>query len=265
MRASDVLRRLDVINRGFSGYNTSNALSVLPQVFAPPSPGGPALKYLVKPRPISPGYARGLTAGPTADVDKFILFGANDAAVQLPTNFQHVPIVRYKANLIRIINHPIITAHKPKIFLVTPPPLDQIRVTVLDMANGHPAAARQTKTSAAYSETVRQVVAEHPGVTLIDLHKAVMERAIEKTPGFDPKGPALGDPEGGVRGYLEHLLPDGLHLSAESYRIFYDLVRPHVGTEWAGTPDEQRVGYVLPDWRDASWLEEDAHLKGKSK
>lgn len=178
-----------------------------------------------------------------------------------------MPIDRYKANLTRIITHPIIAAHKPKIFLVTPPPLDQIRVTVLDTANGHPAAARQTKISAAYSDTVRQVAAEHPGVTLIDLYKAIMDRAIEKTPGFDATKagqPALGDPEGGVRGYLEHLLPDGLHLSAESYRIFYDLIRPHVGAEWAGTRDEDRVGFVLPDWRDAPWLEEDAHLKGKS-
>jgi lysophospholipase L1-like esterase len=183
----------------------------------------------------------------------------------LPTNFQHVPLDRYKENLARIINHPHITAHKPKIFLVTPPPLDQIRVTVLDTAYGHPAAARQTKISAAYSEAVRQVAAQHPGVTLIDLHKAIMDVAVAKTPGFDPsKGPALGDPEGGVRGYLEHLLPDGLHLSTESYRIFYDLVRPHVGAEWAGTKDLDRVGYVLPDWRDAPWPEEDSHLRGKS-
>jgi hypothetical protein len=91
-----------------------------------------------------------------------------------------------------------------------------------------------------------------------------MERAIEKTPGFNRNGPPLGDPEGGVRGYLEHLVPDGLHLSAEGYRIFYDLVSPHLGAEWAGTPDEDRVGYALPDWRDAPWLAEDAHLKGKS-
>jgi hypothetical protein len=45
--APEVLRRFDVVNRGFSGYNTSNALSVLPQIFAPPTPGGPELKYLV--------------------------------------------------------------------------------------------------------------------------------------------------------------------------------------------------------------------------
>ncbi|KAK4106553.1 SGNH hydrolase [Parathielavia hyrcaniae] len=238
---AQVMRRLDVVNRGFSGYNTSNALSILPKVFAPPGSGVPELEYL------------------------FILFGANDAAVPLPTNFQHVPLGKYKANLTRIVNHPTITAHKPKTFIITPPPLDEIRVTVLDRGNGHPAAARRTKISTAYSQAAREVAAENPGVTLIDLHKALMDTAIAKTPGFDPKGrPALGDTEGGVRGYLEHLLPDGLHLSPESYRILYDLVRPHVGTEWAGTRDEERVGYALPDWRDAPWLEEDSHLRGKS-
>ena len=195
---------------------------------------------------------------------KLILLGANDACVPLPTNFQHVPLDKYKENLTRILNHPIIAAHNPKIFLVTPPPLDEIRVTALDLANGHPAAARQTKVSAAYSEAVREVAAKHPGVTLIDLQKALMDRAIEKTPGFDREGPPLGDPESGVRGYLEELLPDGLHLSSESYRIFYALVRPHIGSEWAGTEEADRVAYVLPDWRQAPWLSEDSHLSGKS-
>lgn len=140
-----------------------------------------------------------------------------------------------------------------------------MRVTVLDKGNGHATAVRQTKNSAAYSEAARQVAAENAGVTLIDLQKALMDRAIEMTPEFDPsKGHALGDPACGMRGYLEHLLPDGLHLSAEAYRIFYELVRPHVGAEWAGTKDEDKVGFVLPDWRDAPWLEEDKHLMGKS-
>lgn len=215
----------------------------------------PAIKYLV---------SSVLLTVIVADLGQFILFGANDACVPLPTNHQHVPLDRYKANLARILRHPNVTAHKPKIFLVTPPPLDQIRITELDLANGHPAATRQTKVSAAYSEAARQVAAENPGVMLIDLWKALMDRAIARTPGFDPNGPALGDPDGGVRGYLAQLLPDGLHLSPESYRIFYDLVRSHVGAEWAGTPEQDRAAYVLPDWRAAPWLDEDAYLKGPS-
>lgn len=291
------------MNRGLSGYNTSNGLKLLPEIFPAPTPGGPRLEYLVRFPPHNPSFlpqppipssfskspirpplppplpVLGLKdCGPcpfrhpwlraatrradwltTCPPSQFILFGANDACVPLPTNFQHVPIDKYKANLVRILTHPNIVAHKPKIFLVTPPPLDEIRVTALDLASGHPSAMRHTKNSAAYSAVVREVAAEQ-GVTLIDLCKAIMDAAIAKTPDFDPTTGVLGDPETGVRGYLEHLLPDGLHLSSEAYRIFYDLVRPHVGSEWAGTDDALKVGFVLPEWRVAPWLDEDAHL-----
>lgn len=195
---------------------------------------------------------------------QFVLFGANDACVPLPTNFQHVPLDKFKENLARIVTHPNILAHKPKIFLITPPPLDEIRLTVLDLAAGHHKATRHARVSSTYSDAVRQVAAEQ-GVTLVDLWKALMDRAIEKTPAYDPRGPALGDPEGGIRGHLEALLPDGLHLSSESYRIFYDLVRPLVGTEWADKPEEDRFGWVLPEWRSAPWLDEDSHLRQRAQ
>lgn len=41
------VRGLDVVNRGFSGYNTKNALELLPQIFLPPSPTNPRIEYLV--------------------------------------------------------------------------------------------------------------------------------------------------------------------------------------------------------------------------
>jgi len=233
---AQVLRRFDVVNRGLSGYNTSNALKVLPQIFAPPVEGGPKLAYL------------------------FVLLGANDACRPLAVDNQHVPLDRYKENLRRIVTHPHITAHKPKIFIVTPPPLDEIRMDEVDRAAGHGGALRSAKTSAAYSDAARAVAVETAGVTLVDLYRALMDAAVANTPGFtpDPNGPALGDPACGQRGYLEQLLPDGLHLSTEAYRIFYhDLVRPLVGSEWAGTPAEDKVGYVFPEWRDAPWMDED--------
>ncbi|KAK1781568.1 SGNH hydrolase-type esterase domain-containing protein [Copromyces sp. CBS 386.78] len=225
----EVLRRFDVVNRGLSGYNTSNALKLLPQIISPPGPGVPKLAYLRK---------------------KFILLGANDAALPRPVNNQHVPLDKYKQNLVSIITHPNIAAHNPKIFLVTPPPLDELKRSEVDLG------VRKHCVSASYSEAVRQVAAEN-SVGLIDLWKALMYLAISKTPGFDSSKGNLGDPETGERGHLESLLPDGLHLSAEAFRVFYDVVKPHLGQEWEGTNDEERVGYVLPDWKVAPWLEED--------
>lgn len=45
----DCLRRYDVVNRGFSGYNTSQALKILENLFPEPGPGTPKMEYLVSP------------------------------------------------------------------------------------------------------------------------------------------------------------------------------------------------------------------------
>ncbi|KAI1484129.1 SGNH hydrolase [Daldinia eschscholtzii] len=214
---SQCMRHLDVINRGFSGYNTKNALQLLPQIFLPPSPSNPRIEYLL------------------------VLLGANDACIDIPTNTQGIPIEQYKENLTKIITHEYIVAHNPKILLVTPPPIDEIRITELDLALGHPQATRQAAVSAAYSETARKVAAEIPGVVLIDLQKAILDKAISLTADFDSSGPPLGYP-GGKRGALEQLLPDGLHMSGEAYKVLFDIVKPHIG------PFPEKKG-VFPDWR----------------
>ncbi|KAI2472060.1 SGNH hydrolase [Annulohypoxylon bovei var. microspora] len=211
------IRYLDVVNRGFSGWNTKNALGLLPQIFLPPSPSNPKIEYLL------------------------VLLGANDACLPIPTNTQGVPIDQYKENLIKIITHDHIKAHNPKILLVTPPPIDEIRVTEIDLAMGHAQATRQAAVSAAFSETVRKVAEEIPGVVLVDLQKAILDKAISLTADFDASGPPLGYP-GGKRGALEQLLPDGLHMSGEAYKVFFDIVKQHIGP----FPQGQTV---FPEWR----------------
>ncbi|KAI1816819.1 SGNH hydrolase [Poronia punctata] len=210
------MRRLDVVNRGLSGYNTKNALQVLPQIFLPPSRTTPPIKYLL------------------------VLFGANDACLPIPTSSQGVPIDQYKENLIKILTHDVIKAHKPQILLVTPPPLDEIKSYEVDLEIGHKEPCRKAAISAQYSEVARQVATEVPGVVLVDLQKAIMEKAISLTPDYDPSGPPLGYAEGGKRGALKQLLPDGLHMSGEAYKVFFDIVKPHIKM-----PEE----FVHPDWR----------------
>jgi lysophospholipase L1-like esterase len=180
---------------------------------------------------------------------QLVLLGANDAVRPLPTTSQHVPIEDFKKNLTKIVTHPVITAHNPKILLVTPPPLDEIRVTKLDLDYGHPEAQRHSKISANYSEKVREIAKEVPGVVLVDLWQAIMDEAITTAPEFKAGGPWLGDPECGLQGGLAELLPDGLHMNGSAYKVFYKTVLPHIGQEWEGLADEDRSGYVLPDWR----------------
>jgi lysophospholipase L1-like esterase len=177
---------------------------------------------------------------------KLVLLGANDACRPLRTTCQHVPMKQYRENLAEIITHPNITAHDPTILLVTPPPVDQIRIHEVDTREyGHEEATRYSSITAEYSQTAREVAAEIPGVVLIDLWKGLMDHAISKTPGFAAAGQLLGSPECGQQGGLKDLLPDGLHLSGEAYKIFLDLILPHIML-----PSGETEGYLFPGWKE---------------
>ncbi|RIA97946.1 SGNH hydrolase-type esterase domain-containing protein [Glomus cerebriforme] len=103
---SSYIRKLDVLNRGFSGYNTELAKHLLPHLL-------PKKNNLIQ----NPKVFL-LT----------IFFGANDAAI--PPSVQHVTLERYEENLrqmIDIIKNPDSPYHSPetRILLITPPPLDE--------------------------------------------------------------------------------------------------------------------------------------------
>lgn len=178
-----------------------------------------------------------------------MLLGANDAALPLPTTSQHIPIDQYKQNLIKIINHPSIKAQNPKILLVTPPPLNEIKLKQVDMRCGHSRATRSSATTASYAEKAREVARENPGVVLVDLWQALMDKAISMTPqDYTKGGPWLGSPENGKQGGLETLLPDGLHMNCEAYKVLYEQLKCRIGEEWDPQDRTNKTGYVFPDW-----------------
>ncbi|PFH60867.1 hypothetical protein XA68_10180 [Ophiocordyceps unilateralis] len=190
-----------------------------------------------------------------------MLFGANDAVLPLPTTCQHVPMDEYERNLRAMIRHPRIAAHKAKVLLVTPPPVDELKLAKLDVDAGHASATRSFGTSAAYSERARAVARdsmkegrggiEEEDVVLIDLWQALMDEAMAMAPQHQqPGGPWLGSPENGKAGGLEQLLPDGLHMGGAGYKVLYELIRPHIGREWTG--QETEAGFVLPGWRQVN-------------
>jgi len=103
--ASAYVRKLDVINRGLSGYQTDWAIPVLEQILAKQH------EQLHVPK------VQLLT----------IWYGANDAA-PLPSS-QHVPRDRFKANLIHLVDmvkSPTSAYYSPhtRIILITPPPVN---------------------------------------------------------------------------------------------------------------------------------------------
>ncbi|KAL0356097.1 UNVERIFIED_CONTAM: GDSL esterase/lipase [Sesamum radiatum] len=92
-------RKVDVVLRGYSGYNTRWALFMLNQIF-----------------PLG-------SAKPPAAVT--IFFGANDAArLEGTGKRQHVPVEEYKENLRKMIQHIKSGSPNTLVVLITPPPID---------------------------------------------------------------------------------------------------------------------------------------------
>lgn len=102
--ASDYPRSADVLNRGYSGYNTKMAVDLLPSIFPTGSGSDQNVLFCT------------------------VFFGANDAA--LPGERQHVPLEDYAKNLATIVNTIRGTTTKSSsdnkfpIILITPPPFD---------------------------------------------------------------------------------------------------------------------------------------------
>ena len=107
-------RRADVLNRGFSGYNTRHALDLVPRVF------GPKVKNDVVPA---------VEGGDNKDLlFCTIFFGANDAA--LPGEGQHVPLDEYEKNIDQlVVQIRERSSQRLPILLMTPPPVDEVKLT----------------------------------------------------------------------------------------------------------------------------------------
>lgn len=107
--ADAYLRRVDVVNRGYSGYNTRWALHVLNGVF--------------------PTTAAAAAAAPAVPRLVTVFFGANDASLQAVNPAQHVPLQEFVENQRAIVKHiqdaTKGASHPTRVLLITPPPVHE--------------------------------------------------------------------------------------------------------------------------------------------
>ena len=135
-------RRADILNRGFSGYNTRQALDILPRVF--------------------PTKCENLGSHSVAFCTVF--FGANDAA--LPGERQHVPLEEYRENLIKIISsiRKNVGAGSNRItipiILITPPPVNSDQWDSYCMDNFKSKSLRSNESAWNYRNVVKDVGTE---------------------------------------------------------------------------------------------------------
>ena len=86
--------------------------------------------------------------------------------------------------------------------IVVPPPVDDQAHEAYERTKNRP-VLRTAKTSKQYSDGARQI-AQKLGLKWVDLYNLLAENRKD--------------------GSLAHLLPDGLHLNAIAYKIFYEEV-----------------------------------------
>ncbi|KAI9313724.1 SGNH hydrolase-type esterase domain-containing protein [Dichotomocladium elegans] len=152
--ANAYARKRDVMNRGFSGYNTRWALPVWRQIM-------PTVKYQRE----TPAKIELAT----------IFLGANDAALSFSP--QHIPLEEYKSNLRDMISmvqspdSPYFNADM-RLIVITPPPLNESQWR----ENCDGPLNRNYETTKAYAEAARQV-AKEKGVVVADLWTRIVQLA----------------------------------------------------------------------------------------
>jgi len=210
-------RKLDVINRGLSGYNTEWTIPVFEQTFAKKEeqPHVPAVRLLT------------------------IWFGANDACLRQSP--QHVPIDKFAANLshmIQLLRDPKSPYYSPAprthILLITPPPVDEA-ARAKDLGSRDPPLEvdRTFDNTKAYANAVQEI-GEKEGVPVVDAWTLIWEAAKQ-----DPKE-------------LPKFLPDGLHLNADAYGLVYEGILKAITEHWPEIHFDN-LPPVFPAWDAINW------------
>jgi len=205
-------RKLDVLNRGLSGYNTEWALPIFERCLVPhpksDEPGMPKIRLLT------------------------IWFGANDSC--LPHSPQHVPLPIFSSNLeklVSMIHSPESRYYSPstRIILLSPPPVNTYqRRADLESRNPPLVLDRNFETTRTYAAAVEKV-ALAKGVGFVDVWTELWE--------------ACNKNEAALSKYLI----DGLHLNKEGYWVAYDALMKKIGEIYPEVhPDN--VPFVFPPW-----------------
>jgi len=151
--------KVDIINRGFSGYTTRIARLLLDKVL-----------------PLGDTSSTSVLA-PTPSLVT-IFFGANDASK--PPSIQHVPIDEYTSNLREIVDRA--KQASPHVVLITCPPFESSMWRIFCEANQKPnnPETRTNEIAGQYAERVIQV-AKEKSVPYIDLWNTMQKESDWRT------------------------------------------------------------------------------------
>jgi lysophospholipase L1-like esterase len=157
----------------------------------------------------------------------YVFFGANDASLPEAPNKQHVSIPEYKQNLETIITHPLVVAHKPRIILVAPPPINE-HSTML--TNPGVELARVAATTKTYAEATCEL-GDKLGVPVVNLWKVFMAKT-GWTDSWNPDEPLPGSMSVAQHDVLVELLSDGTASHNQLLSLILTELRPAFQPCW---------------------------------
>lgn len=116
---------------------------------------------------------------------------------------QHVPLDEYKKNLKAILEHSSVVAQKPRLILLTPPPVNEYQLEEAELVLGFKDPLRSAEHTKKYADAGRQVGAEL-GVVVLDVWSTFMAKA-----GWKEGEQLVGSKKVARNEVLEKLLNDG--------------------------------------------------------
>jgi len=208
-------RKLDVINRGFSSFNTELGIPIFEQCFAKQN----EQQHVPKVRLLT------------------IWLGGNDASLE-PAR-QHVPLPKFISNLthlVRMLTSPSSPHYSPitKIILITPPPVNTYQWEVELRARDPPQILdREFTRTRMYAEAVVSV-GRQENIPVVDAWNAMFDAA-----GKDERA-------------LDQFLRDGLHPNAAGYEIVYKAVINTISEIYPELHYE-KLRMVFSPWAEINW------------
>lgn len=209
------IRRADIINRGFSGYNTEHALRVFPKIFSKEQCKNTILFTL--------------------------FFGANDSGTNVE---QAVPLETYQANMQKLISMAVeVLPETCPVVVITPPPCHEamclVRRQNINLGPNHYPTLTQTYRNACLDviTAYQQNGAPAAGrVYALDLWEAILGSS------WDASSAAFADT---VKAYL----CDGLHLNARGNDLLFNQLKALIQEK---RPDllPERLASIGPFWAE---------------
>ncbi|KAJ3076954.1 hypothetical protein HDU98_010230 [Podochytrium sp. JEL0797] len=205
-------RKLDVLNRGFRGYNSL------------------WLKKAVKPL---------LQAIPTDHIRLFtLMIGTNDYVPKHIRN-QHVPLEEYKQNLRDILEIFRTAAPNAHVLLMTPPPISNT-TALWGGAYSFTSAQLYRDACVLVAEETSKTSWGKTHLTLLNTWDVLVPAGSVEydSPSFDPTS-------------IDHLFVDKLHFNAVGNAVLFEGIMQRIRDVWPELAEDRMVPVLPVAWREA--------------